>query len=372
MAVARRGLFCQAPNRMLKTLQRQPSNRLYFNFINTKALKSYPQLSFLTISSFPKLRAMQSQASQFNTGTPQEGKAFKLASFLTATGESVVGVICGETIWPLQDVVNLPPGFDSSKIKDMVGVIRYWDIIESGFVLKGNGTPLSVVSLQAPIPRPTGAIMCIGKNYADHVKEIDTWKVAPGIASPDVPKHPIVFTKAPQSVIGHGDAIIYPHAISSQVDYEAELAVIIGKEGRSIKKDMAMSYVFGYTILNDVTARDLQKRHQQWFLGKSCDTFCPMGPCIVPASNLNGQDVEIQCWVNGELRQNSSTSQMIFSIPELIEVISASITLQPGDIIATGTPSGVGSGFNPPKHLMPGDKVRIMIEGIGVLENSVN
>lgn len=302
---------------------------------------------------------------------PCTDEVLKLATFLTDKGESVIGVVCCESIWSLQDVLSLPPDFDSSQIKDMVGLIRHWDTLESRITLRGNGTQLGSVKLLAPIPQPTGAIMCIGKNYADHVKEVDTWKTAPGITAPDVPKHPIVFTKAPQSVIGHGAAIKYPHEVSSQVDYEAELAVIIGKEGRNIKKETAMSHVFGYTILNDVTARDLQKRHQQWFLGKSCDTFCPMGPYIVPASKLDGQNVQIQCWINGELRQNGRTSQMIFSIPELIETISAGITLQPGDIIATGTPSGVGSGFNPPKHLKPGDFVRIKIEGIGLLENNV-
>lgn len=338
-------------------------------FTAPRSFKTCLSLSSSIVSS-AKLLAMQAHASQFTIDPPQ-GKVLKLASFLNAEGECVVGLICGEAIWPLRDAVDLPSGFALENIRDMVGVIRHWDMIKNRIVLRGEGTLLSLVKLLAPLPRPTGAIMCIGKNYADHVREVDSWKVAPGIAAPDIPKHPIVFTKAPQSVIGHKDAISYPSTISSQVDYEAELAVIIGKEGRDIKKDSAMSYIFGYTILNDVTARDLQKQHQQWFLGKSCDTFCPMGPCIVPASNINGQDLQIQCWVNGELRQNGRTSQMIFSIPELIEVISAGITLQPGDIIATGTPSGVGSGFNPPKHLMPGDTVRISIEGVGVLENCV-
>lgn len=311
------------------------------------------------------------EASSMDSNLSVKDKDFKLATFLKDKKESVVGVVCNDAIWPLQDVLTLPPGFDPSQVKEMVGLIRYWDILESRIMLRGNGIQLSSVKLQAPIPLPTGAIMCIGKNYADHVKELDTWKTAPGIAAANVPKHPIVFTKAPQSVIGHRDAIRYPHGVSSQVDYEAELAVITGKSCRNVKKEAAMSYVFGYTILNDVTARDLQKRHQQWFLGKSCDTFCPMGPYIVPASKLNGQDVQIKCWINGELRQNGRTSDMLFSIPELIETISAGITLQPGDIIATGTPSGVGSGFNPPKHLLAGDIVRIEIEGIGVLENNV-
>ncbi|KAI5055390.1 hypothetical protein GOP47_0028911, partial [Adiantum capillus-veneris] len=289
-------------------------------------------------SSSLKLEAAM-QAQQVSSDPLREDSILKLGNFLNANGESAVGLISGETIWPLQDAVDLPVDFDLDKIADMLGVIHQWDMIKSRIVLRGDGLPLNSIKLLAPLQRPTGAIMCIGKNYADHVKEVDSWKVAPGIAAPDIPKHPIVFTKAPQSVIGHKDAIIYPSAISSQLDYEAELAVIIGKEGRSIKKASALSHIFGYTILNDVTARDLQAKHQQWFLGKSCDTFCPMGPCIVPASYIDGQDLQIQCWVNGELRQNGRTSQMIFSIPELIEVISAGITLQAGDIIATGTPS---------------------------------
>eukprot|EP00249_Psilotum_nudum_P016140 c25676_g1_i1 orf=446-1570(-) len=332
-----------------------------------------PLVSGKLISSLIILRASPFKARAMTTAdqTMQEDKVLKLASFLTDKEESIVGIARGGSIWPLQDAVDLPADVSPSKIKDMVGVICHWHFLQSRINLKGMGFQLSSVRLQAPMPRPTGAIMCIGKNYVDHVKEVDTWKTSPGITAPDVPKYPIVFTKAPQSVIGPGDIIQYPHKISSQVDYEAELAVIIGKAGRCIKKESAMSYVFGYTILNDITARDLQKRHQQWFLGKSCDTFCPMGPWIVPASEINGQDVQIQCWVNGELRQNGRTSQMIFSIPELIETISAGTTLQPGDIIATGTPSGVGSGFNPPRHLVPGDIVCIRIEGIGELQNRV-
>ncbi|GLJ54381.1 hypothetical protein SUGI_1167860 [Cryptomeria japonica] len=245
----------------------------------------------------------------------------------------------------------------------MSDVISHWHLLYNCIKFEGPGIKLENVKLLAPIPKPHGAIICIGKNYADHVKEVDTWKTAPDITSPSIPKYPIVFTKAPQSVIGPGAAIVYPQAITTQVDYETELAVIIGKSGHCIKREDAISHVFGYTILNDVTARDLQKKHQQWFMGKSCDTFCPMGPWIVPATEINGEDLQIQCWVNGELRQNGRTSDMIFSIPELIETISSGITLQPGDIIATGTPSGVGSGFNPPRHLVPGDSICMKIEG---------
>jgi 2-keto-4-pentenoate hydratase/2-oxohepta-3-ene-1,7-dioic acid hydratase in catechol pathway len=295
----------------------------------------------------------------------------KLATFVTKANKSQVGVVRDGSIWPLEQVVNLLANIDASHINDMIDVINHWDFLYSSMKLEGPGIPLEDVKLLAPITRPSGAIICIGKNYADHVKEIDTWKTAPGIASPNIPKYPIVFTKAPQSVIGPGAAIRYPHLITTQVDYETELAVIIGKSGHGIKREDAMSHVFGYTILNDVTARDLQKQHQQWFIGKSCDTFCPLGPWIVPATEINGQDLQIQCWINGELRQDARTSEMIFSIPQLIETISSGITLQPGDIIATGTPSGVGSGFDPPRHLVPGDFVLMKIEGIGELHNHV-
>lgn len=296
----------------------------------------------------------------------------RLATFVTKPNTSQVGVVRNGSIWPLEQVVNLSANIDTSHINDMIDVINHWDFLHSCIKFEGPGIPLEDVKLLAPMPMPSGAIMCIGKNYADHVKEIDTWKTAPDIASPNIPKYPIVFTKAPQSVIGPGAAIRYPHSITTQVDYETELAVIIGKSGHGIKREDAMSHVFGYTILNDVTARDLQKRHQQWFMGKSCDTFCPMGPWIVPATEINGHDLRIQCWINGELRQDARTSEMIFSIPQLIETISSGITLQPGDIIATGTPSGVGSGFDPPRHLVPGDSILMKIEGIGELHNHVD
>ncbi|XP_073390818.1 uncharacterized protein [Physcomitrium patens] len=315
-------------------------------------------------------RRMQSTALRASLNESSD-HGFKLATFKTNTDEDRVGIVRENSIWPLQEVLKFQSGSTPLQVNDMVSVIRNWDLIKDSIHAEGEGIDLSDVKLQAPIPRPTGTIMCIGKNYLDHVKEVDTWKTDPGITQPEAPKHPIVFTKAPQSVVGPGAAIVYPHGWSDRVDYEAELAVIIGKAGRGISKEDALKHVFGYTIINDVTAREVQKRHQQWFLGKSCDTFCPMGPWIVPASQLDGQNLALQCWINDELRQNGRTSQMIFSIAELIETISVGITLQPGDILATGTPSGVGSGFNPPRHLKPGDKICIKIEGIGELHNHV-
>ncbi len=173
-------------------------------------------------------------------------------------------------------------------------------------------------------------------------------------------------------MIAPGETIRLPgDAISGQIDYEAELAVVIGKGGRNIAVRDAMAHVWGYTIVNDVTARDVQMRHGQWHLGKSMDTFCPMGPWLVSADEIDGRNVRVRCWVNGELRQDARTTDLIFDIPTLIATISRGITLYPGDIIATGTPAGVGMGFDPPRWLKPGDTVRIEIEGAGMLENRV-
>ena len=159
--------------------------------------------------------------------------------------------------------------------------------------------------------------------------------------------------------------------MSHSIDYEAELAVVIGKGGKGIKAADAMGHVWGYTIVNDVTARDWQNRHLQWHMGKSFDTFCPMGPWLVSADECNGTNTQVRCYVNGELRQDATTKELIFNIPTLIETLSAGITLYPGDIIATGTPVGVGVGFKPPKYLKAGDTVRIEIDGIGAIENPV-
>jgi 2-keto-4-pentenoate hydratase/2-oxohepta-3-ene-1,7-dioic acid hydratase in catechol pathway len=160
-------------------------------------------------------------------------------------------------------------------------------------------------------------------------------------------------------------------AVSAAVDYEAELAVVIGRGGRAIARADAFAHVWGYTIVNDVTARDLQRRHQQWLLAKSQDGFCPMGPFLVTADAVDPRGLELRCWVNGELRQHASTRDLIFDIPTLIATISAGITLRPGDVIATGTPPGVGIGFDPPRYLAAGDVVRITIDELGTLENRV-
>lgn len=232
---------------------------------------------------------------------------------------------------------------------------------------------LTEVRLRAPIPQPRRNIFCVGKNYFAHAKEFagsgfDTSAKAGG----DVPDVPIIFSKVPETVVGTGDFIELPApGVSEAIDYEAELAVIIGKGGKGIRAADAMQHVWGYTIVNDVTSRDWQNRHLQWHMGKSFDTFCPMGPWLVSADELNGSDTGVRCYVNEELRQDARTTDLIFNIPTLIETLSTGITLLPGDIIATGTPAGVGIGFKPPKYLKAGDMVRIEIEGIGQIQNAV-
>jgi 2-keto-4-pentenoate hydratase/2-oxohepta-3-ene-1,7-dioic acid hydratase in catechol pathway len=237
----------------------------------------------------------------------------------------------------------------------------------------GASMALDRVELLAPIPRPWRNIFCVGKNYAAHAKEFAGSGFDAGHtgAPDDLPTDPIVFTKAPECVIGHGAAIWSAEGVTDFLDYEAELAVIIGIGGRGIRRADAMRHVWGYTIINDVTARDWQKRHKQWFMGKSFDTFAPMGPFAVTADAIDGAALDLSCWVNGELRQHANTRDLIFDIPTLIETISAGITLMPGDIIATGTPEGVGIGRKPPTPLRRGDLVEIEIAGIGRLENRV-
>ena len=236
----------------------------------------------------------------------------------------------------------------------------------------GEPVPLTSVRLTAPIPRPRRNIFCVGKNYHAHAKEFagsgfDSSAKAGG----DIPAVPIYFTKVPESVIGPDEPIVIVPEVSDATDYEAELAVVIGRGGKGIKAADAMAHVWGYTIINDVTARDWQQRHLQWHLGKSFDTYCPMGPWLVSIDECDATRTGIRCYVNGEERQNANTADLIFDIPTLIETLSAGITLYPGDVIATGTPVGVGIGFKPPKYLKPGDIVRVEIDGIGALQNPV-
>ncbi len=218
---------------------------------------------------------------------------------------------------------------------------------------------LTDVTLEAPLPRPPRNVFCLGRNYAEHAAER-------GAAAPE---HPVYFTKAPECVIGPGAPIVH-HPATHELDYEVELAVVVGRAGRDISAADALGHVFGYTVVNDVTARDLQKRHQQWFKGKSLDTFCPMGPVLVTADEIpDPQALAIALRVNGETRQASHTSRMIFPVAECLAVLSVGFTLRPGDVLATGTPEGVGAATG--RFLRPGDRVEAEVERIGVLANPV-
>jgi 2-keto-4-pentenoate hydratase/2-oxohepta-3-ene-1,7-dioic acid hydratase in catechol pathway len=212
----------------------------------------------------------------------------------------------------------------------------------------------------APVPRP-GKIICIGLNYRDHAKE----------SNMPLPEKPVVFSKFSSAVIAPGEPVVIP-ATSQQVDYEAELAVVIGRRAKNVKADRAYDYVLGYTAFNDVTARDFQFGDGQWQRGKSCDTFAPMGQTIVTTDTITDpHKLSIKLTLNGETMQDSNTDQLIFGVPRLIEFISESITLEPGDVIATGTPPGVGFARKPPVFLKPGDQMEIYIEGMGGLGNPV-
>ncbi len=237
----------------------------------------------------------------------------------------------------------------------------------------GSALPLSAVKLLPPIAQPRKNILCIGKNYAAHAAEFTRsgYDSSAKNAEDVIPEAPIVFSKAPCTMTGAFDDIIVPWNITSQMDYEGELGVVIGKPGRAISRASAYEHVWAYCVINDATARDLQAKHKQWLLGKSIDTFCPIGPWLTTADEVEPTDLELQCWVNGELRQQANTRDLIFDIPTIIESISASMSLETGDIIATGTPAGVGIGFTPPKFLKTGDVVKVAISGLGEIENRV-
>ena len=288
----------------------------------------------------------------------------KIAAFLHQ-GQPGVGIVSA-------DLASVQP-FDLSLPERTLGALP---VIER--LADGRGLPallpaiaMRALSLTAPLPKPRRNIFCVGKNYFEHAREFagsgfDSSAKSGG----DIPAFPIYFSKVPESVVGPDAAVEMP-AASSAIDYEAELTVVIGKGGKGISKADALKHVWGYTIINDVTARDWQGRHSQWLLGKSFDTFCPMGPWLVSADELDGTNTRVRCYVNDELRQDAATTDLIFDIPTLIETLSAGITIYPGDLIATGTPVGVGIGFKPPKYLKSGDMLRVEIDGIGALSNPV-
>ena len=237
-----------------------------------------------------------------------------------------------------------------------------------------GGIPLASAKLHAPIPRPPRNVFCVGWNYSEHFEEGKQARgqSGPQLAPQEIPQFPSLFTKNPATVVGPDAPVIFPAPHSEQLDWEAELAVVIGKGGRDIAEAAAMSHIFGYTCANDVSVRDVQRRHGgQWFKGKNFDTHLPMGPWIVTADDLDPSDLAIRSRVNGVGKQDSRTKFMVFKIPRLIAEISAGCELWPGDMIITGTPAGVGFARTPPEYLKVGDVVEVEIEGIGVLRNPI-
>jgi 2-keto-4-pentenoate hydratase/2-oxohepta-3-ene-1,7-dioic acid hydratase in catechol pathway len=227
---------------------------------------------------------------------------------------------------------------------------------------------LQDVRLHAPIPRPAKNVFCLGLNYASHVQESSRARERQA----KIPEVPVFFTKAPTAVNGPFDVVPLDVSATSQLDYEAELGVIIGVGGKDIPRARALEHVFGYTIINDVSARDLQMRHMQWFKGKSLDGCCPMGPSIVTADEFGDpQRKRISLRVNGVTKQDATTGDMIFPVDVTIESLARGMTLEPGDVIATGTPEGVGLGRTPPEYLNDGDVVETEIEGIGIMRNVI-
>lgn len=294
----------------------------------------------------------------------------KFVTYIKKNKESV-GIITGERVIPINEIFNTIGKKNVSSVTELIENFEETTIEEIKTAISSNSfnyLPLNSIKLLAPIPNPKRNVFCLGKNYIEHAQEIKMTK----IAGTGIPDSPIYFTKVASPAIGNEEPIKFSYDVTEQVDYEAELAIVIGKEGINIKPEQAEEYIFGYTIVNDVSARDLQGKHIQWFKGKSLDTFCPMGPCLVHKSEIPFPvELNIKCSINGELRQNSNTKKLIFDIPYIISDLSKGLTLKPGDIICTGTPSGVGMGFEPPKVLKNGDVVECYVENIGTLINKV-
>lgn len=293
--------------------------------------------------------------------------ALNLITFADAAGSRAGVLLSGGRVLDLG--VAMPPA------RDMISIIEAGaPMLAAIRALAANPPanavlPLASVALQAPIPKPRRNVFCVGRNYMDHVAEGDRTR---GITNSEVPKYPQFFTKAADCVIAPDAKVPTHEGVTKWLDYEVELVAIIGKTGRDIPKEKALEHVFGWTIGNDVTGRDLQRRHGQWFKGKSLDRSCPLGPVIVPADELSAADLAISLKINGEQRQASRTSKMIFDVPEIIHQLSAGFTLLPGDVIMTGTPEGVGYAMQPPQTLKAGDVMELTIEGIGTLTNTIS
>lgn len=282
----------------------------------------------------------------------------KFVTFMN-NGQAAVGLVGPEDacVYPV-------PG-----CSDMVALIRDWANFDRAAVLRGTPIPMSEIELCSPIPHPAQDVICLGVNYFDHAQES---KAVAGEDFEAPVAFPIYFSKRVREAVAPGGFIDSHSDLVDDLDYEAELAVVIGRDAYNVSKEEALDYVFGYTVLNDVSARKIQNQHQQWYRGKSLDGFTPIGPWIVTADSFPiDQPMKVQSFVNGELRQDSSIDMMIFHVAYVISELSHGMLLTPGTIISMGTPAGVGMGFDPPKYMQPGDVVECYVEGIGTLKNTV-
>jgi len=293
----------------------------------------------------------------------------KLVTYSSKDGE-MLGVISkdGGAVIPLKE-----NGFNYRSMNDIVckmgkNELECLSKLSADKNAKGI-MPIDRVKLEAPIPQPYQDVVCLGINYAAHAEESMRYKKEAFITDKN---YAVYFAKRVNRAVADGDDIPSYSDFISTLDYESELAVIISKDAKDVKREDAYDYVFGYTILNDITARELQTKHKQWYFGKSLDGFTPMGPCILTADEVKNPPVfRVKSYVNGELRQDGTTDMLIHDIPEIISELSMGMTLKAGTIISTGTPAGVGMGFQPPKFLKPGDEVVCEIDGIGRLTNKV-
>jgi len=290
----------------------------------------------------------------------------RLVTYAGNSDNTKTGLLINDRVVPLE---QLGISNDMNEIiKDFQKVKK---IISENKIENLKTLDLSDIKLHAPIPRPLRNIMCVGKNYHDHAQEF----YGSGFDSSGkkaVADFPVIFTKATTSVIATDENIILANDYTNTTDYEGELGLILSRGGKNIKPEDAYDYIFGYTIINDVSARNIQKQHEQWFIGKSPDTYCPMGPAIVTSDEIGDvTKLKLKTTVNGEVRQDSIVERLIFDIPTLLSTISKTMTLEVCDVIATGTPAGVGIGFEPPVYLKSGDQVEVSIDKLGVLRNTV-
>ena len=282
-----------------------------------------------------------------------------------------VGVAAADRVVSLRDLLGWDVGSDMREVIDRFSDEDIVHDVAAALKKPGGGLPLAKVQLLAPI-RPSRNVFCVGWNYAEHFEEGKKTRTTDALQQ--IPEHPALFTKNPEAIVGPDAPVWFPAPYSDQLDWEVELAVVIGRQGRDIAAADAFDHIFGYTIANDVSIRDIQRTWHggQWFKGKNFDSHLPLGPWIVTKDEIGDpQALRLSTRVNGVTKQDSNTRNMVFTIPRIIAELSAGMTLHPGDVIITGTPEGVGMGRTPPEWLKPGDVMELEIEGIGVLRNTV-